>query len=77
MSADRTQGRFEQVTVASEALRGNPLGDPHERPLWVYLPDGYEERRWPVVYERFGSLEKNPGEQNLMDALGNVFLLLL
>ncbi len=38
------------MTVVSEALRGNPLGDPHERPLWVYLPPGYEERRWPAVY---------------------------
>jgi hypothetical protein len=52
MSADRTQWRFEQVTVTSEALRGNPLGDPHERPLWVYLPPGYddEERRYPSIY---------------------------
>jgi hypothetical protein len=34
-------------------LRGNPLGDPHERPLLVYLPPGYEqapERRYPSVY---------------------------
>jgi S-formylglutathione hydrolase FrmB len=51
MSGDPSQeGRFEQVTVVSEALRGNPLGDPHERPLSVYLPPGYEERRWPAVY---------------------------
>jgi S-formylglutathione hydrolase FrmB len=50
MSGDPSQGRFEQVTVVSEALRGNPLGDPHERALWVYQPPGYEERRWPVVY---------------------------
>jgi enterochelin esterase-like enzyme len=44
---------FVELTVVSEALRGNPLGDPHERPLWVYLPPGYEaepERRWPSVY---------------------------
>ena len=56
MSGDRIGGRpggrFEQVTLESEALRGNPLGDPHERPLYVYLPPGYEdeERRWPTVY---------------------------
>jgi hypothetical protein len=50
MSGDPSHGRFEQVTIASEALRDNPLGDPHERPLWVYLPSGYEERRWPTVY---------------------------
>jgi S-formylglutathione hydrolase FrmB len=47
------QGRFEQYTVSSRALRGNPLGDPHERPVWVYLPPGYgddPDRRYPTVY---------------------------
>jgi S-formylglutathione hydrolase FrmB len=46
-------GRFEEHVVTSEALRGNPLGDPHERPLWVYLPPGYDdepERRYPSIY---------------------------
>ncbi len=46
-------GRFEEVVIDSAALRGNPLGDPHERPLWVYLPPGYDdepERRYPAVY---------------------------
>lgn len=46
-------GRFEEVVIDSVALRGNPLGDPHERPLWVYLPPGYDdepERRYPSVY---------------------------
>jgi S-formylglutathione hydrolase FrmB len=46
-------GRFEEHVFESEALRGNPLGDPHERPLWVYLPPGYDddpERRYPSVY---------------------------
>jgi S-formylglutathione hydrolase FrmB len=45
-------GRVEKVTVASELLRGNPLGDPHERPLWVYLPPGYPDqtRRFPALY---------------------------
>lgn len=46
-------GRFEETVLASEALHGNPLGDPHERPLWVYTPPGYEEepeRRYPSVY---------------------------
>ena len=36
-------GRFEEHVFESEALRGNPLGDPHERPLWVYLPPGYDD----------------------------------
>jgi S-formylglutathione hydrolase FrmB len=46
-------GRFDEHVFASEALRGNPLGDPHERPLWVYVPPGYDDepgRRYPSVY---------------------------
>ena len=48
------QGRFEEHVVVSEALRGNPLGDPHERPLWVYLPPAYDDepgRRYPTLYQ--------------------------
>src|SRR5690606_25768076 len=46
-------GRLDQHVITSEALRGNPLGDPHERPLFVYVPPGYDDapdRRYPVVY---------------------------
>ena len=47
------RGRLDEHVVVSEFLRGNPLGDPHERPLWVYVPPGYQEepeRRYPSVY---------------------------
>jgi S-formylglutathione hydrolase FrmB len=47
------QGRFEQQRIVSEALAGNPLDDPYERPLWVYLPPGYDDdpdRRYPSIY---------------------------
>ncbi len=46
-------GRIDEHVIDSAALRGNPLGDPHERPLWVYVPPGYDDepdRRYPVVY---------------------------
>ena len=48
-------GSLDQRTISSELLRGNPLGDPHERPLWVYTPPGYDDpadadRRYPSVY---------------------------
>ncbi|HEX6686717.1 MAG TPA: alpha/beta hydrolase-fold protein [Candidatus Limnocylindrales bacterium] len=46
-------GRLEQQTIDSQLLRGNAPGDPHERPLWVYLPPGYDsspEQRYPCVY---------------------------
>jgi S-formylglutathione hydrolase FrmB len=45
-------GNLTQHTIISEALRGNPLGDPFERPLLVYTPPGYQEgtMRYPSVY---------------------------
>jgi S-formylglutathione hydrolase FrmB len=48
-----SKGRTDELVVDSRALRGNVLGDPHERPLWVSTPPGYDddaERRYPSVY---------------------------
>lgn len=49
-------GRFDESVFDSELLRGNPLGDPHERPVLVYLPPGYDEsdRRYPTIYVAMG-----------------------
>ena len=47
------RGRFDEVVFESEVLKGNRLGDPFMRPLWVYLPPGYDDdeaRRYPTVY---------------------------
>ncbi|MCE7010826.1 esterase family protein [Kibdelosporangium philippinense] len=45
-------GRLDRHTIDSVLLRDNPLGDPHERPLWVYVPPGYSSSaaRYPTVY---------------------------
>jgi hypothetical protein len=45
-------GRLNEHVMVSDLLRGNPLGDPHERPLWVYTPPGYADadERYPAVY---------------------------
>jgi hypothetical protein len=46
-------GRIDEQLITSELLKDNPLGDPHERPVWVYLPPGYDDepgRRYPSVY---------------------------
>jgi S-formylglutathione hydrolase FrmB len=46
-------GRIDEHVITSELLQDNPLGDPYERPLWVYVPPGYDaepERRYPSVY---------------------------
>ncbi|MFN2586831.1 MAG: alpha/beta hydrolase [Actinomycetota bacterium] len=46
-------GTFEKLTVESELLAGNPLGDPARRPLYVYMPPGVDRSsgdRYPSVY---------------------------
>src|SRR3984885_5034967 len=46
-------GRIDEHVITSELLRGNPLDDPYERPLWVYVPPGYDEdpaQRYATVY---------------------------
>jgi len=46
-------GRLDEHVIHSDVLRGNPLDDPHDRPLWVYVPPGYDDepdRRFPSVY---------------------------
>ena len=47
-------GRLNRHTIHSVALEGNHLGDPADRPLWVYVPPGYDDDpgvRYPTVYE--------------------------
>jgi len=39
---------LDELTIESEALRDNALGDPHVRPLWVYTPPDYDGG--PAVY---------------------------
>lgn len=45
-------GRLDRNTIDSALLRGNRLGDPSRRPLWVYTPPGYDttSTRYPAVY---------------------------
>ncbi|HEX2191194.1 MAG TPA: alpha/beta hydrolase-fold protein [Longimicrobiaceae bacterium] len=47
------RGAVVHDTVRSAALRGNPLGDPADRHVAVYLPPSYASdpsRRYPTVY---------------------------
>ncbi|MEY4640498.1 MAG: hypothetical protein RLZZ227_492 [Pseudomonadota bacterium] len=49
----QTAGRVEQITVHAASLDGNLNGDSSERPVFVYLPPGYDTnpgKRYPVVY---------------------------
>ncbi len=46
------EGAVITETITSDALRGNPLGDPYVRHVPVYLPPGYEtsRTRYPSVF---------------------------
>jgi hypothetical protein len=44
------RGRLDEHVLESEALRGNRLGDPHQRPLWVYSPPGAGDAPLPSIY---------------------------
>jgi len=46
-------GRLDEHVIDSDLLRDNPMGDPSQRPLWIYTPPGYDaepDRRYPSVY---------------------------
>ena len=52
-------GRVLRVEHTSKVLADNPLGDPHVRPLDVWLPSQYDQprsrgKRFPVVYDLVG-----------------------
>jgi len=53
----RLDGDIRIGSLRSDALAGNPLGDPVERPVVVYLPEGYDaqaSRRYPALYVLHG-----------------------
>ena len=51
------KGRVVIEEIESEALKGNPAGDPHIRQTPVYLPPGHDandRQRYPVIYVLHG-----------------------
>ena len=76
-------GTLNEHVITSELLRGNPLGDPYERPLWVYTPPGYAaepDRRYPSVYVIQGYtghltmwLNRSPFRQPFTETADQVF----
>lgn len=48
----KTTGTIRVLQHESNALKTNPLGDPHIRDLYVYLPPDYDqtEKNYPVVF---------------------------
>lgn len=52
VSASAQQGTVRTLTIHSQALAGNLLGDPVDQQYAVYLPAGYDSgtARYPVIY---------------------------
>lgn len=78
------RGRLQVETVASQVLKGNPLGDPNVRQVPVYLPPSYVEnksKRFPVIYYLAGfcgtgrsSVNYNPWKENVAERLERLIL---
>jgi enterochelin esterase family protein len=72
------QGRVVLEALPSQALEGNPLGDPSTRVTPVYLPPSYDtsSARYPVVYwlhgfsgTGLGGLNASPWSPNLPEVM--------
>jgi S-formylglutathione hydrolase FrmB len=74
------QGALDRLLVESECLAGNPLGDPAQRPLWVYRPPGLGDDPVPTVYVIQGYLgqveswaSRAPFEPSMLERLDAMF----
>jgi len=45
MAVSKEKGRVVIHEIESEVLKGNPLGDPDKRKLYIYLPPGFEDHQ--------------------------------
>ena len=53
-------GAVSRVTVESQALKSNMLGDPSERAVDVYLPAGHDGQGLPLLVDLVGFTEQRP-----------------
>lgn len=64
------RGKIEFRSITSLALQKNPLGDPHERELVVYLPPSYApgtELPWIMLLPPYGSSQRTILEHRLWE----------
>ena len=62
---------WQELSVESEALRGNPLGDPAVRPLWVWAPAD-QQRPLPALYLLHGMTSQGRAWFNVSPFAKNV-----
>ena len=63
MDASNLTSRWQQLSFESEALKGNPLGDPHVRPVYVWTPTG--DGSYPTIYVLQGFTGMGPAWFNV------------
>ncbi|MGH6988027.1 MAG: alpha/beta hydrolase [Caulobacteraceae bacterium] len=57
-------GRVERISVKSQVLKGNLLGDPTERLVDVYLPAGSDGKGLPLLVDLVGFTAGGPAHTN-------------
>lgn len=73
------EGHFEQLTVESEILADNPLGDPARRPLYIYTPPGDPKDLTSIylIQGMTGQLDmwsnRNPFEPTIVERIDEAF----
>lgn len=66
MRLDRSapRGKLHNLILDSVLLRGNLLGDPHERDVVVYVPDGHDGSGLPLLVDIVGFTAGGPAHVN-------------
>lgn len=66
MRLDRAapRGKLHNLILDSALLRGNLLGDPHERDVVVYVPDGHDGSDLPLLVDIVGFTAGGPAHVN-------------
>jgi len=80
--ARELEGRVDESWIDSILLIDNPLGDPARRPIWVYLPPGYDEtdEHYPSLYLIMGMTgqidmwrNRTPFRPNVVELIDQTF----
>src|SRR6185295_4405585 len=62
--ASAPEGKVHRLTIDSEALKGNLLGDPSRRRIDVWVPDGHDGRGLPLLVDVVGFTAGGPAHTN-------------
>jgi hypothetical protein len=74
MKRDRSapEGAIHRLIVASSVLKGNPLDDPSDRIVDVYVPAGREPRGLPLLVDLVGFTAGGPAHTNWRNFTENI-----